>query len=101
MEANLNSTSEGRKSGKDGSEGNRGFNGMSTNAGISHDITGHICTVSLCITQFYVFRSVRGLKKVVRSSLSNTIMHVPYEVCYNSNNNNNNAEAGRILYLIL
>jgi hypothetical protein len=51
--------------------------------------------MSFCITQFYVFRSVRGLKKVVRSSLSNIIMHVPYEGRYN-----NNAEAGRILHLI-
>jgi len=51
--------------------------------------------MTLFITQFYVFRSVRGLKKVVRSSLSNIIMHVPYEGRYN-----NNAEAGRILYLI-
>jgi hypothetical protein len=52
--------------------------------------------MTLFITQFYVFRSVRGLKKVVdRSSLSNNIMHVPYEGRYNDN-----TEAGRILYLI-
>jgi len=51
--------------------------------------------MSLCITQFYIFRSVRGLKKAVRSSLSNIIMHDPQEGHYN-----NNAEAGRILYLI-
>jgi hypothetical protein len=53
---------------------------MNTNAGILHDITRHMCKMSLCVTQFYVFRSVRGLKKVVRSSLyDDIIMHVPYE----------------------
>ena len=94
-EASLNSTGEGRKSGKDEREGNKGFKGMNTNAVISHDITRHMCKMSLYITQFYVFRSVRGLKKVLRSSLSNIIMHVQYEGHYN-----NNAEAGCILYLI-
>lgn len=77
------------------SGGNKGFKGMNINAGISHHITRDMCKMALYITQFYVFRSVRGLKKVVCSSLSNIIMHVPYEDRYN-----NNAETGRILYLI-
>jgi hypothetical protein len=68
---------------------------MNTNAEISHDITWHMCRMSLCITQFYVFRSERGFKKVVRSSLYAIITHVPSEDHYN-----NNVDVGRILYLI-
>jgi hypothetical protein len=69
---------------------------MNTNAAISHGIIRHMCKTSLFITQFHVFRSVQGLKKVVRSSLyDNIIMDVPYEGHYN-----NHLETGRILNLI-
>jgi hypothetical protein len=50
-------------------EVNKAFNDMNTNAEISHGITRHMCKTSRCITQFYIFRSVQGLKKVVGSLL--------------------------------